>query len=134
MAKDSVTRVKSMCAPRWPALISGGGALVLGVSSIGTWWTEGASFFVLLGCALSLLCMLGAVDTLTTRVELHEDSLTIVANLRSRSFPKSSFVKVAWAKGAPPALQQTEGNWVFLPRALPAGLGPANTLKAWLKG
>jgi hypothetical protein len=133
MKKASVTQVKEIRGPRWPAAVSTAGALVLGISGVGAWWTEGLSWSVLLGCALSLLCILGAIDTLTTRVELREDSILIVANLRARVYPKSSFVKVAWAEGAPAALQLQEGNWVFLPKALPVGLGPANTLKAWLK-
>ena len=133
MTKASIPRVRVIRAPRWPVALSGGGALVLGVSGVAAWWTEGFSWLVLVGCGLSLLCMLGVADTLTTRVELRDDSLLIVTNLRSRAYPKSSFAKVAWAKGAPPALQLWEGNWVFLPNALPGGLGPANILKAWLK-
>jgi hypothetical protein len=132
MGKSPPNPVKKLRAPWWPATISIGGAVLLAGLAIASYWVEGFKWYVPVAFALSFLCLLGAVDTLTTRVELHEDTLVIVANLRTRTYPKAAFTKVAWAKGAPAALQLREGNWVFLPRALPGGLGPANSLKAWL--
>ena len=133
MTKATANLPARFRAPRWLAVVCFVGAFVLAGAGFGTYWTEGFSWLEPFGALLSLFCVLGAVDALTTRVELREDSLLVVANLRRRIYPKSSFQKVAWAEGAPPALQLQEGQWLFLPRTLPRGLGPANTLKAWLK-
>lgn len=91
-----------------------------------TWLTIAAGVLVLVALG-------GLLDALTSRVELTDDRLVVVRNLRRREYLRTSFVKVAWGKGVPLALQGASGHWVRLPEVGGGGQAMANTLRAWIK-
>jgi hypothetical protein len=109
------------------------GALFLGTLAALTLSSEGLSIAVVACSIFSVVCGLATVDALTSRVELSDETLVVVTNLRKRVYPKSAFRAVAWAESAPPSLQFWGGEWLQLPRIMPNGMGPANSIKAWLK-
>lgn len=87
------------------------------------WWAIGLAL-------LAVLFAAGVADAVTTRVELHEDSLEIVSNFRRSVVARSELRRVVAEKGAPVSIERASGGWVRLPAA--AGPHP-NTLRAWLR-
>jgi hypothetical protein len=87
---------------------------------------------------IAFLCLVplgiaGVIDALTQRIELHEEHIVIVYNLRRREYPRSLFVKAHWSKGVPVSLQTTSGEWVHLPGVGSSSQGLVNTLRAWIR-
>jgi hypothetical protein len=101
----------------------GGGRLLVG----------GWSWVFLSLIALAVFALAGLADIVTSRVELLDDRLVIVRNLRQRVYDRSSLVRVTWAKGGPVSVQTAAGDWIALPGVGPSSLGMVNSLRAWLK-
>ena len=98
-----------------------------------SYYTRGLSWVTVVFLGLALLGVAGVIDALTQRVELHEDRIVIVRNLRRREYPRAVFVKAQWSKGVPVSLQTTSGEWVHLPGVGTSSQGLVNTLRAWIK-
>jgi hypothetical protein len=120
-------------APRSIRAVSGAAALVFLVVSILSWSASGWSWTTIVALCLVPFAFAGLADTLTSRIELHADSLVVVQNLRRREYPRSTFVDVAWGKGGPVALKRSSGEWLRLPGVGTSNQGLANTLRAWIR-
>jgi drug/metabolite transporter (DMT)-like permease len=88
--------------------------------------------------AIALLCLVpvgvaGVLDALTCRIELTDEQLIVVENLRRRQYSRSAFVRATWAKGVPASLQLESGQWLQLPNVSVGNQGLANALRAWLR-
>jgi hypothetical protein len=51
--------------------------------------------------ALTVFGVLGIVETIVTRVELHDDHIVAVAFFTRRTYRKDEITSVTWAKGSP---------------------------------
>jgi len=92
----------------------------------------GLSWVTVVFVGLVALGIAGILDALTQRIELHDDRLVIVRNLRRREYPRAMFVKAQWSKGVPVSLQTAAGEWVHLPGVGASSQGLVNTLPAWI--
>ena len=108
-------------------------AALFAAVAIVAYWTGGPAWVTLVLFALTIFAALGVLDVVTQRVELHQDRMVIVRNLRRREYPRAMFVKAQWAKGVPVSLQTTTGEWVQLPAVGGTSQGLVNTLRAWIK-
>ena len=62
---------------------------------------RGLSWVTIVFFGLVAFGIAGIIDALTQRIELHDDRLVIVRNLRRREYPRAMFVKAQWSKGVP---------------------------------
>ena len=88
-------------------------------------------------CALPIslapLSVVGFVDSVVAKVELHAEMLVIVSNFRRREYPRALFVRASFGKGVPVALEYGVGGWLHLPSFVPGSIGMYSTLRAWLQ-
>lgn len=122
-------RFRSAPWMRWLAAL---GPLLAALAAWQIHAAEGWSPLALLAAALAPFFLLGFLDALTAKVELHPGHLLVVQHLRKRSFPRHAFRKAGWDKGGPAALQFASGEWLRLPPVGPSNQGLANSLRAWL--
>jgi hypothetical protein len=87
-------------------------------------------FYSFLG--MTLLGVLGIVETLVTRVELHDDHITAVDLFRRRVYPRSDISSVTWAKGSPVSIQLKGSTWVNLPSTGHASPKVVGAIRAWM--
>ena len=126
--------VRTFRAPRWLAAFALLAACMFFVGTVLSYRAEGWSWVTIAFLGLVPIGIAGFLDALTQRVELHQEHLIVVRNLRKASHPRSAITRVTWAKGVPVSLQLTSGNWIHLPGVGPSRQGLVNTLRAWLKG
>ena len=131
MSKIGVERV--FRAPRWVQAASACSALLFLVVAILSYRTDGLSLVTLALLSLVPIAVLGLIDAITQRIELHPDHIVIVRNLSRRKYPRDMFVKAQWGKGVPTALLTNADSWIDLPGVGTSGLGLANSLRAWIK-
>ena len=81
--------------------------------------------------AFALFSAAGLVDALLTRVELKEDALIVVSNLRKRTIPRAEIASVTWASGVGVALVLMDSRVVKLPD-VGNSQSRANSIRAWL--
>lgn len=82
--------------------------------------------------ALTVLGILGIVETWVSRVELHDDHILTVALFVRRTYPRGEVTSVTWAKGSPVSVQLTDGRWVNLPNTGHASTKIVGAIRAWL--
>lgn len=117
----------------WIRIFLGLVVLLLAGAVFALWRTQGPGVLGWTFLALFLFSLLGFADSLLARVRLSESELTVVSNLRRRSFQRADFQRVTWARGSGVALQRTNGSWLAMPDVVMGGPGLANALRAWLK-
>lgn len=131
---SDVNRVDILRSPRALQVVTGVSFLLFGAMALILHETHGWAPITVAACGLWLLGLAGVVDSLTARVELRDESIVIVRNLRRREYPRRLFVKASWAKGAPVALQTDAGRWIRLPTVTLSSQGMRNKLRAWIAG
>jgi hypothetical protein len=87
-------------------------------------------FYSFLG--LTALGVLGIVETLVSRVELHDDHITAVALFRRRIYARGDVTSVTWSKGAPVSIQLNGSTWVHLPNTGHSSARVVGAIRAWL--
>jgi hypothetical protein len=87
-------------------------------------------FYPFLG--LTVLGLLAIVETLMTRVELHDGHIATASLFARRTYPRSEITSVTWAKGSPVSLQLTGTKWVHLPNTGHSSPKVAGAIRAWL--
>jgi hypothetical protein len=125
--------VRTFRPPRWVKVFALLCASIFPVVGVLSYRAEGWSWITTALIGFTLFGVLGVLDALTQRVELHQEHLIVVRNLRKTSYPRSTFTSVTWAKGVPVSLQCTSGSWIRLPGVGPSPQGMVNTLRAWIK-
>ena len=81
---------------------------------------------------LTVMGVLGIVETLVSRVELHDDHILTVALFVRRTYPRSHVTSVSWAKGSPVSIQLEGTNWVHLPNTGHASTKITGAIRAWM--
>ena len=82
--------------------------------------------------ALTVFGVLGIVETLVTRVELHDDHIVAVAFFTRRMYPRHEVTSVTWAKGSPVSLQIKGTTWAHLPNTGHSSQKVVGAIRAWL--
>lgn len=82
--------------------------------------------------ALSVFGVLGIVETIVTRVELHDDHIVAVAFFTRRTYPRDEITSVTWAKGSPVSLQIKGTSWAHLPNMGHSSQKIVGAIRAWL--
>jgi hypothetical protein len=82
--------------------------------------------------ALTLLGVLGIVETWVSRVELHDDHIRVVMLFKRRQYARGDVTSVTWAKGSPVSIQLNGTRWVDLPNMGHASTKVAGAVRAWL--
>jgi hypothetical protein len=124
---------KCFYASRWLQVLCVFAALAFPTACYAIYRDNGWSLLCIASAIMSLLSLLGLIDALTARVELHPERMVVISNLRRREYPRGMFVRLTHGKGVPIALQQLSGEWIKLPDSVSGGLGMSNTLRAWLR-
>ena len=125
--------VRTFRSSRWAVGLVTIALLLFAAGLVWFFRTEGMSLKTITFMGLTLFGIAGLIDAITQRVELHDDRIVVVQNLRKRQYARSLFVKATWAKGVPVTLETTSGGWVSLPGVGGSSQGLVNTLRAWLK-
>ena len=133
MTRASPSRVRKFRPPRWIVAFIGMAALLFLAAAVLLYYLQGWSWMSLVAAALVPVSLAGLADAMTSRIELHEERLVVVRNLRKREYPRHAFASVSWGKGVPVTLQFAEGGSLHLPEIVSSGLGLANTLRAWIR-
>jgi hypothetical protein len=76
--------------------------------------------------------VLGIVETLLTRVELHDDHIATVAFFVRRIYPRQMITSVTWAKGSPVSVQLNGTTWAHLPTTGHSSQKVVGAIRAWL--
>ena len=118
---------------RWVVVVAVLCALLFLLGALLSFRSEGMTWVTLTFFCLVPIGVAGAIDAITQRIELHEEHIVVVRNIRRREYPRSMFTKAQWGKGVPVSLQSTSGEWLQLPGVGPSGQGLVNTLRAWLR-
>jgi len=124
--------VRTFRAPRSIVAVVAFCALLLLAVALVSFKSQGLSSGTTVLFCLIPVGVAGALDAVISRVELHEEHLVVVRNLRKREYARSSFQKAQWGKGVPVTLQLKSGGWVTLPGVGPSSQGLVNSLRAWL--
>jgi hypothetical protein len=82
--------------------------------------------------AMTVFGLLAIVETLVTRVELHDDHIAAVAFFQRRTYPRDEITSVTWAKGSPVSLQLNGTTWVHLPNTGHSSPKVVGAIRAWL--
>jgi len=93
---------------------------------------EGWSWLAIGGVFASVVAVAGALDVLTSRVELRPEHLVVVTNLMRRDYLRSELVGASWAKGGPVTLQFKSGACLRLPTVGSSSQGVSSSVRAWL--
>ena len=122
--------VRTYRSPAWVKVFALVASIVFLAGAVMSYRVEGWSWVTLAFVGLVPIGAAGLLDALTQRIELHQEHLVVVRNLRKVSYPRSAFSRVTWGKGVPVSLQSTSGNWIQLPGVGSSGQGLVNTLRA----
>jgi hypothetical protein len=125
--------IRRFRSPPWVKVVASTCALLFITGGFVSYYTRGWSWVTIVFVGLALFGVAGAFDAFTQRIELHDERIVIVRNLRRREYPRDLFVKAQWGKGVPVALQTVSGAWVQLPGVGASNQGLVNTLRAWIK-
>ena len=125
--------VRIFRSPRWVVIVTALAAALFVAGAAWSYTTHGLSWMTIAYFGLGLFGVIGLLDALTQRIELHAEHLVVVRNLVRREYPRRLFVKAQWAKGVPVTLQTTSGEWIELPGVGSSAQGLVNTLRAWLE-
>jgi hypothetical protein len=125
--------VRTFRSSRWAVGLVAVALLLFAAGLLWFYRTEGLSLKTITFMGLTLFGIAGLIDAITQRIELHDDRIVLVQNLRKRQYARRLFVKATWAKGVPVSLQTTSGEWVSLPGVGASSQGLVNTLRAWIK-
>ena len=120
-------------SPVWVRLLCVFGAIAFPVAAYFIYAEQGWSWLSLAILSITTFAIAGAIDALTSKVEVFPERLVVVANLRRREHIRSEFVSVSWAKGVPVVLQSKSGENLRLPAVGSSAQGLTNTLRAWIK-
>jgi len=82
--------------------------------------------------ALTVFGVLGIVETIVTRVELHDDHIVAVAFFTRRTYPRDEITSVTWAKGSPVSLRIKGTTWAHLPNTGHSSQKLVGAIRAWL--
>jgi hypothetical protein len=82
--------------------------------------------------AMTVFGVLGIVETIVTRVELHDDRIVAVAFFTRRTFSRDEITSVTWAKGSPVSLQINGTTWAHLPNTGHSSQKIVGAIRAWL--
>jgi len=82
--------------------------------------------------ALTVFGVLGIVETIVTRVELHDDRIVAVALFVRRTYRRDEVTSVSWAKGSPVSLQIKGTTWAHLPNTGHSSQKVVGAIRAWL--
>jgi len=96
-------------------------------------WHGDGGWVALVATALVPFALAGVLDAWLARVELREDAIVIVHNLRRRAIPRDDVQSVSWAKGVPATLALRQGGHVELPPVGPSTPVLAAAVRAWLR-
>ena len=119
--------------PLWVRVAAGVSAAISSVLTLVLLHANASVALVAAMAALALLAWLGFIDALTARVELRDDVLIVVSNLRRRMHARRALSNVSWARGVATAVRVDSGEWLKLPGVGSSGQGLANSIRAWLK-
>jgi hypothetical protein len=119
--------------PRWIVALTATAALLFLAAALLLYHLQGWSWMSLVAAALIPVSLAGLADAMTSRIELRQERLVVVRNLRKREYSRDAFTSVSWGKGVPVSLQFAKGGWLHLPEIVSSGLGLANTLRAWVR-
>ena len=125
--------VRKFVSPHWIKILAGTSAILFLAFACVLYNTEGWTWLTVSACGLLVVSLGGFVDSLICRVELTDEVLIVVQNLRRREYPRAMFVRVTWGKNVPVSLQCESGQWIRLPEVSPGSQALANTLRAWIK-
>jgi hypothetical protein len=82
--------------------------------------------------ALTVFGVLGIVDTIVTRVELHDDHIEAVTLFKRRRYARGEVTSVTWAKGSPVSLRINDATWAHLPNTGQSSQAVTGAIRAWL--
>jgi hypothetical protein len=82
--------------------------------------------------ALTVFGVLGIVETIVTRIELHDDRIVAVAFFTRRTFLRDQITSVTWAKGSPVSLQLNGTTWAHLPNTGHSSQKVVGAIRAWM--
>jgi hypothetical protein len=82
--------------------------------------------------AMTVFALLGIVETLVTRVELHDDHIVAIAFFARRTYRREEITSVTWAKGSPVSLQLNGTTWADLPNTGHSSPKVVGAIRAWL--
>jgi hypothetical protein len=82
--------------------------------------------------ALTVFGVLGIIETILTRVELHDNHIVAVAFFTRRMYPRDEITSVTWAKGSPVSLQINGMTWAHLPNTGHSSQKVVGAIRAWL--
>ena len=120
-------------SPLWVRLLCVFSAIAFPVAAYFIYAQQGWSWLSLAILSITIFALAGAIDALTSKVEVFPEHLVVVGNLRRREYERSDFVSVSWAKGVPVTLQSKSGENLRLPPVGSSAQGLTNTLRAWIK-
>ena len=110
-------------------------ALCVPLFVAGTWFmagSEGWAWTTLTMALMSAAAGAALADAATSRVELRDDRLVVVRNLRRREFARADVQSATWAAGCGASIRLRDGGDVVLPDVAGGAQGLANSLRAWL--
>jgi len=82
--------------------------------------------------ALTVFGVLGIIETIVTRIELHDDHIAAVAFFVRRTYPRPAITSVTWAKGSPVSLQLNGTTWAHLPNTGHSSQQVVGAIRAWM--
>ena len=110
-------------------------ALCVPLFVAGTWFmagSEGWAWTTLTMALMTAAAVAGLADAVTSRVELRDDRLVVVRNLRRREFARADVQSATWAAGSGASVRLRDGRDVVMPDVGGGAQGLANSLRAWL--
>jgi hypothetical protein len=95
-------------------------------------FVSGRTVMIYAFLGLTVMGVLGIVETLVSRVELHDDHILTVALFVRRTHPRSQVTSVSWAKGSPVSIQLNGTTWANLPNTGHASTKITGAIRAWM--
>src|SRR5262245_949937 len=108
------------------------GVTLLFVALLGISFVTGPAMLFYGFVALTVFGVLGIVETILTRIELHDDHIVAVALFTQRTYPRDQITSVSWAKGSPVSLQLNGTTWAHLPNTGHFSQKVVGAIRAWL--
>ena len=125
-------RLEFRTAP-WVAIVVTLGELLFLLGAWSSYHDRGFGRSTLLFIGLAVFGVLGIVEVLTARIVLAEEALYVAKLWTRRSYPRNSIRRVTYEKGAPVALELSDGGWAKLPDLGHNSQSITNSIRAWLK-
>jgi hypothetical protein len=108
------------------------GVTMLFVAFLGISFVSGAPTLFYGFVALTVFGVLGIIETILTRVELHDNHIVAIGLFTRRTYPRDQITSVSWAKGSPVSLKLNGTTWAHLPNTGHSSQKVVGAIRAWL--